>query len=315
MATQRTNITTPVGRLVMGSAYKANDKDFDGKPLTVKTGPNAGQLRSNYFLAIAIKKAGESHWSQTPWGQAILTVGHASFPQAYQSPTFAWKIEDGDSQIPNKRGRKPCENEGWRGHWILKFSGGFAPKVYRNENGAFVQVLEENYIKPGYYVQINGTIDGNGNQNNPGIYLNHSMVCFSAYGPEIIFGPDVNEAGFGQSPLPTGASLTPPAATIPMPAVAAATLPSAPAAIPAPIASVPVTPNPAFLQVPATPIVSAAATMTVPVVPAPPTVPAVPTSPSSGPQMTAKAGGNSYQAFIAAGWTDAKLIAEGYMQL
>lgn len=316
----RTNITTPVGRIVAGNLYTPNTKDFDGKPLVVKTGANIGQARSDFFFAIAIKKEAEQHWAQTAWGAEIWRVGHTAFPQAAQSPTFAWKIDDGDSQVPNKRGKKPCDNEGWRGHWILKFSGGFAPKVYREEaGGGYVQLTESDYVKPGHFVQVLCTVDGNGNQNNPGVYLNHSMVCFRAFGPEISFGPNVNEAGFGAAPLPAGATLTPPASAIPMPAAAAA-LPSAPAAIPAPIASIPVTPNPQFLQVPATGVPAATLPSPIAAVPSPvPAVPVVPTmpvpiaSPSSGPKMTAKAEGSSYQAFISAGWTDANLIANGYM--
>ena len=130
---QRVNITSPVGRIVMGSLYDPSTTDAEGKPLVVKTGPNAGQPRVNYFFALAIPKGAEPHWAHTPWGQQIWNVGNQAFPNAAQSPAFAWKIEDGDSQIPNKKGRKPCDNEGWRGHWILKFSGGFAPKVYQQE--------------------------------------------------------------------------------------------------------------------------------------------------------------------------------------
>ena len=126
---QKVNITSPVGRIVMGSLYDPSTTDAEGKPLVVKTGPNAGKPRVNYFFALAIPKGAEPHWAHTPWGQQIWNVGNQAFPNAAQSPAFTWKIEDGDSQIPNKKGRKPIDNEGWRGHWILKFSGGFAPKV------------------------------------------------------------------------------------------------------------------------------------------------------------------------------------------
>lgn len=315
---QRTSITTPVGRIVMGSLYKPGTTDAEGKPLVVKNGPNAGQPRTNYFFALAIPKGTERHWAETPWGAEIWKVGHTAFPNAAQSHSFAWKIEDGDSTIPNKRGRKPVENEGWAGHWILKFSGGFAPKVYRSENGGFVQETQVDSIKPGYFVQVNGTVDGNGSQTQPGIYLNHSMVCLSGYGAEISFGPDVNEAGFGQSPLPAGASLTPPASSIPLPATGAiagastvAGIPPAPA-VTSSVATappIPVTPNPAFLQVsavPALPTTSAPVTA----VPAPPSPTAI-ASPSKA--MTAKAAGASYESFIAGGWTEANMVAQGYM--
>lgn len=296
MASQRVDIKPPqlpIGRIVLGSLYTPNVKDAEGKPLVVKNGPNVGQARTNFFFALAIPKGSEQHWAQTAWGAVIWGVGHTAFPQAAQSPTFAWKIEDGDSVVPNKRGRKPCDNEGWKGHWVLKFSGGFAPKVYRQDGTDLVQEMTEGFIKAGYFVEVAGTVDGNGSQSQPGIYLNHSMVCFRAYGPEITFGPDVKEAGFGVAALPAGASATPPPSAIPMPAAGAS-------------APIPVVPNPGFLQVP----IPSASTPAVPV-----PVPPVPASPSSGPQMTAKANGGTYKQFIDAGWTDANLIAQGYMTI
>lgn len=304
---QKVNITSPVGRIVMGSLYDPNTTDAEGKPLVVKTGPNAGQPRVNYFFALAIpKNPGETHWAQTAWGQQIWNVGNQAFPNIAQSPAFAWKIEDGDSQIPNKKGRKPCENEGWKNHWILKFSGGFAPKVYQQEGAGYVQAMQKDFVKPGYFVEVAFSVEGNGSQSQPGVYLNHSMVCFRAYGQEIQFGPDVSSAGFGAAPLPAGASMTPPAGAIPMPSAPAAVAPAVPA-IPAPTAApIPVTPNPAFVQVP--PPVAAAAPVAM-------GVPNVPVAPPAAPahQMTPAANGIAYEAYIAQGWTDAQLIQNGLM--
>ena len=321
---QKVNITSPVGRIVMGSLYDPSTTDAEGKPLVVKTGPNAGQPRVNYFFALAIPKGAEPHWAHTPWGQKIWSVGNQAFPNAAQSPTFAWKIEDGDSQIPNKKGRKPCDNEGWPGHWVVKFSGGFAPKVYQQEGAGYVQVMQKDFCKPGYFVEVAFSVEGNGSQSQPGVYLNHSMICFRAYGQEITYGPDVASAGFGQAPLPAGASMTPPAGAIPMPS-APGVVPGAPAAyapppvpgavpgvpqapgvapaplshagsVPMPSAPVPVTPNPGFVQVPP------------PAPMAPPPAPAAPVR-----QMTAAANGVTYEAYVAAGWSDAQLVQNGLM--
>ena len=316
---QKVNITSPVGRIVMGSLYDPCTTDAEGKPLVVKTGPNAGQPRVNYFFALAITKGAEPHWSHTPWGQQIWNVGNQAFPNAVQSPAFAWKIEDGDSQIPNKNGRKPCENEGWRGHWILKFSGGFTPKVYQQEGAGYVQVMQKDFCKPGYFVEVAFSVDGNGSQSQPGVYINHSMVCFRAYGPEISFGPDVASAGFGQSALPVGASMTPPAGAIPMPhaPAAAPALPGAPVGyapppVPAGIPQIPgVAPAPlpqgGFAPMPSGPVPDA---------PAP-----IPVMPNTGfvqvpppvRQMTATAQGIPYESYIAQGWTDALLVQHGMM--
>ena len=311
---QRVNITSPVGRIVMGSLYDPSTTDAEGKPLVVKTGPNAGQPRVNYFFALAIPKGTEPHWAHTAWGQQIWAVGNQAFPNAAQSPAFAWKIEDGDSQIPNKRGRKPCENEGWPGHWVLKFSGGFAPKIYEQQNGGYVLLTEPGRVKPGYFAEVALSVEGNGSQSQPGVYLNHSMVCFRAYGQEIVFGPDVASAGFGQSALPAGASATPLPGTAPMPQAPAAAptmplppgLPQVPGVAPAPLpqggfapmpsapapgapAPIPVTPNPGFVQVP-------------------PPAPAAPVR-----QMTAAAQGIPYESYVAQGWTDAQLVQNGLM--
>lgn len=318
---QRVNITSPVGRIVMGSLYDPSTTDAEGKPLVVKTGPNAGQPRVNYFFALAIPKGSEPHWAHTPWGQQIWAVGNQAFPNAAQSPAFAWKIEDGDSQIPNKKGRKPCDNEGWRGHWILKFSGGFAPKVYQQEGAGYVQIMQKDFVKPGFFVEVAFGVEGNGSQSQPGVYLNHSMVCFRAYGQEIVFGPDVASAGFGQSALPAGASATPLPGTAPMPQAPAAapTLPGAPAGYAAPLphagsvptpsapvpgapAPIPVMPNTGFVQMPPPVPQAPAAPM------APPPAPAAPVR-----QMTAAANGVTYEAYVAAGWSDAQLVQNGLM--
>jgi hypothetical protein len=65
-------------------------------------------------------------------------------------------------------------------------------------------------LSAGYYVRVSGTVEGNANAQRPGIYVNLDMVELSAYGPEIVSGPDAGEA-FGAAPtaLPAGASPTP----------------------------------------------------------------------------------------------------------
>lgn len=277
------NITSPVGRVVMGNLYKANDKDADGKPLVVKSGPNAGQARIQYFFALAIpKNPGETHWAQTAWGKQIWAVGNQAFPNAAQSPAFAWKIEDGDSAIPNKKGRKPCETEGCPGNWIIKFSSSFAPKIYRVEGSGYVPETTVDFVKPGYFVEVNFTVDGNASQQQPGVYVNPSIVMFRAYGPEIISGPDVTACGFG-APLPPGAS------AVPLASVDNGFSTPAPVILGPP--TIPVIPNVAFAGIVAPP----------------------PPPPAPVRQLTALAQGATYEQLIANNWTDELLIAQGLM--
>lgn len=279
------NITSPVGRLIQGSLYKPQTTDDNGQPLVYKSGSMAGQPRSNYFFALAIPKGQEQHWSQTPWGQQIWNEGHAAGAQFVNLPGFAWKIIDGDSTLPDQKGKRWCDKENFPGHWVIRFGGSYAPKIYGMENGGFVLHQEPDFIKPGYYVQVAFSCEFNGDSRRPGMYMNHSMVCLSGYGPEIVYGPDVNEAGFGKAPLPAGASAVP---------VGAASMP----AQAAPAAPANVTPNHAF-------VANAAAAPAAP--PAPPPAPAAPAR-----QMTAAATA-TYEQYLAAGWTDAQLIANGLM--
>lgn len=277
--------TTPVGRLVHGSLYKAQTTDHNNQPLVHKAGPNAGQPRQKFYFAIAIPKGQETHWSQTPWGQQIWNVGQAAYPGLANRPDFAWKMEDGDSQIPNLKNKKPCDNEGWPGNWIMKLSNGFAPRIYRQEGKTLVQETQENFVKPGSYVEVNLTVQGNNPSQTPGVYLNPAMVCFRAYGPEISFGPDVNEAGFGQAPLPAGASMTPLGSTLPPPSYGQQAIPPPQVQQASQQATTPpqppqVQPDHAFLQV---------------------------------KKMTLKAGAVPYEAFIAQGWNDEQLIQNGFM--
>jgi hypothetical protein len=288
MAKNIINITTPVGRFIGGSLYDPETTDYEGKPLTAK---DKVTPRVQYSIGIAIPKTpGVAHWGSEPWGAPIWALAHEAFRNGEtQRPDFAWKITDGDSTIPNKRGRKPCDREGYPGHWVLWFSGGYAPKAY-NADGS-QQILEKDAIKPGYYIQVFGSISDNQPSPSPGLYLNHTYVALSAYGEEITVGPDVSTAGFGAAPLPPGASTTPVAGAF-NPAPPVPNTPAAPTGTP---------------PVPGVPTVPAAPTPTIPVVPNA----AILTPPAR--TMTALANGATYEQLIANKWTDELLIANGLM--
>jgi hypothetical protein len=292
----KTDVLFPPGRLVQGSMTVGQTTDAENRPLLVKSGPNTGQPRVDYFFAVAIeKKAGEASWAQTPWGQIVYQLGVAAFPAGqHQLPTFAWKVKDGDSQIPNKKGKKPCDQEGYKGCWVVYFSSGFAPKTYDSKG---VQQIDPASIKLGHYVEVFGSVGGNDSQSQPGIFINHKLVAHAGFGPEISIGADASAVGFGGAALPVGATAAPVGA---LPGVSA--LPGAAAVLPgmaATPATVAVVPNPAILNAGG--------------VPKPPgaTIPAVPTAPLH--QMTAAAGGGTYEQFVAEGWTDALLIQNGFM--
>lgn len=300
------NLTTPVGRIVQGEMWKP-------KPVTdSKTNQpkfnSTGQPLIEHFFALAIpKQPGHTHWAQTEWGQKIWAEGNRAHPNFAPHPAFSWKIEDGDSQVPNKKNKKNCDRVGFPGNWILKMRSGFPPKGY-NADGTAALPVES--FKCGYFAQVNINVTGN-TGDSPGVYLNPIMVALAGYGEEIVSGPDVSEAGFGKgTQLPPGASTTPVGGFAPAaPGAPAYPTPSAPAApvygqpggapaAPYPPTGVPAAnpssppmapPNPAFLGVPP------------------------PAPPAPVRTMTAKANGASYEQLIAAGWNDALLIQHGMM--
>lgn len=281
MSNAAVNVTFPPGRMVWGSLYDPKTKDFEGRPLVYKTGADAGKPRNDYSFGVAIPKAGSAHWAETPWGKLIWQVGHTVSANAGQmGDNFAWKVVDGDSTVAGKRGR-PCDKPGYAGHWIVAFSSSFAPRVVNGVSGKFEALDQPGYINPGDYVQVAGNVKGNNSQGNPGILINHNVVCFSGYGERIHVGVDASQLGFATGPV-AGAQ----AAPVGVPSIPGSVAPTG--APPAPPAVV--QPNPSFV----------------------PPVPAAPAAPAR--VMTEKANGQTYEAFIAAGWTDAQLVQHGMMQ-
>lgn len=211
------DILTPVGRLVAGDVFKVNTTDAQGRPLTIKSGPNAGQPRTEYYFAVAIPKTDPTY--NTEVLAKLQAAAKAGFPTMFGAdgqcirPDFAWKIVDGDSNVPNQNNTIPSTKEGYPGHWVLSFKGGFAPKVYTKGGEAVITDPEQ--VKRGYYVRVYGSVAANGDMQKPGVYLNPNMVELVGYGDEINNGPD-GAAVFGGAPaanLPAGASATPLAGT------------------------------------------------------------------------------------------------------
>ena len=208
------NLLTPVGRLISGSVKEARKEDSEGRLLVYKTGSNAGQPREEYGIGIAVPKT-QQDWKLEPWVAPLLQAAQRDFPHLFTAPgqlanesqPFAWKIKDGDSQVPNTRGNKPCDMEGAAGNWIIWMNNGFAPKLYKwdTQSNSAVTLAPGEEIKRGYYVEAYGSVSGNNSQGNQsGIYINLLMVCLRGYGDEIVSGPSVEQVGFGGGSMPVG---------------------------------------------------------------------------------------------------------------
>ena len=263
-------LTTPVGRMIGGSLYKMYPvKDNNGNPRM----KNDGTPMEAMSFGVAIPKGPEQHWNETVWGKQIYDAAVAAWPNGEtQQPAFSWKITDGDSQIPNKSMKKPCDQAGYPGNWVVWFNQMWFPTIC-DATGAKV-LTEPNAIMPGYFVQVMMEFTSNNAKpgNTAGMYLNPKAVALTAYGEVIDTqgSVDVSTAGFGGQALPTGASLTP-VGGMPVPAAppVAGTMP-------------PVNPTAPPVQAPPAPDFAAG----------PPPV-----------QMTPLAGGQTWEAMLAAGWT------------
>jgi hypothetical protein len=285
-----TEILTPVGRLVQGSVH---DLEPVTDPITKQPKfDKTGKPRNQCFFSIAVPKT-QADWKQEPWGQTITQVALGAFPNGQtMQATFAWKVVDGDSTIPDKANKRPCDRQGFPGNWVLKFSGGYLPQLVTANGTAPLPAGQK--IELGDYIQVAGKVAGNGSHQSPGVYLNPNAVAFTGYGERIAYERDFSQVGFGQDPVPAGVMATPPAGMTVAPALPQPTPATAAAAYSAPVAfgGAPVPPNPAILQAP----------LAAPVAPAAPVA----------KQMTAKATG-PYEAYIAQGWTDALLVQHGLM--
>lgn len=284
-AKQIVEFVTPVGRLVGGSPFEARTEDFDGAKLVDKE----GKPYVEYTISVAIAKSDPKF---PAFWQILSTEARRGWPQQFDAngqcinPGFAWKMTDGDSQLPNKKGNKPCDREGYPGHYVFHFTTRLAPKCYHvGKETAGMEITDPNAIKRGYYVDVYGTVAANDSSAkgamNPGIYLNPRFVRLVHLGEEIISGPDAKSAfaNAANPSLPPGAVTV--AATVSTPAAA---VPGAAAAPAVPGAAIP-PPAHDFLK------------------------PKVKT-------MTAKAAGATYEQFMAAGgWTDQMMIDQGYMTL
>lgn len=299
---------TGTGILVSGDPFRANTTGFQG--VALKDG------REEYFCAVAFPKdqpaATRFDELYALMQQEAAKHKYAASYQATQWVGFHWKMEDGDAP---QNVAKP----GWKGCWVIKFKNGFQPQVFDVDQSAVpspyndtigpdgkkVQQLKGAHTFPcGHYVRVLCSIKCNDSAPpQSGIYINFHMIQRVGYGTPIVSGPDytsiLNQAPAaaltGMSTMPVGGSAPAMGAQPGMPPAAGA-MPGLPGATPA---------------APATPGAGLP-----PAAPAPAAAPAVPPAAPvvEGPQSRMIATDYTYDQYIASGWTEEALVANGKMQ-
>lgn len=200
------------GRLVGGHPMTQRTVIDDKTKLPRTQSDGVTPLMQSY-IGVAIAKTPGVDWKQTDWGQAMYQAAVAGWPNGeYNSPTFAWKVTDGDSAVPNTSGNKPCDREGYPGHWVVNCQTSIPIKCYHvGKYDPTQQIQNTNEIKPGDYCRVQLNVVANTPSKSPGIYVNPSLFELSRAGVEIILsgGPSAAEAfGGTQAQLPPNAQVS-----------------------------------------------------------------------------------------------------------
>lgn len=205
---------SPVGRLVQGHPMEGQTKDSKGVPYTIKTGQNAGQPTTKYFVALAIPK------NSPEWPEFYAKLDQAArsgYPQFFQGPVGAdgrptcshprmtYKVSDGDGIDSN--GKPNNQKPGWAGCWVVKFASNFKPRSFNyGKYDPTQEITDPNAIKRGWWCRVGGTIEANIGSDVPGVYVNLGMFeLTSTQGDIIVSGPDASEVFSRAAPaLPPG---------------------------------------------------------------------------------------------------------------
>ena len=217
------------GRIVAGHPMKDQNRYDDNGVKIVKDGKEVTQR----YISLAIPKNGSTDWKQTEWGRVFYSEG-TNPVSGYkngedQHPSFSWKITDGDSTIPNKRGKKPCDQQGQPGNWIVSIATELPYGCYHVGKYDPIQAIQNpDEITCGDNVRVlvdvkpNRRKDGSAAK-TPGIYVNPRLLELSSKGEPIVTeasGPSASAVFGGGAPAPVAPTPTPaaPAPATPPPA-------------------------------------------------------------------------------------------------
>ncbi|MCC3717011.1 hypothetical protein LLE78_12735, partial [Staphylococcus haemolyticus] len=171
-----------VARLIHGHPLKQNVRT-DGVTKQPVLGKD-GQPIKEIYIGIAIPKTGEADWKDTEWGRQIvmaaLDAENGYDAATTRRPDFSWKVIDGDSDIPNKAGHAPNEDESKRGHWVLHLNTRIPYNCYHvGKYNPLDAIQDANAIKLGDYVRVNIVAKGSKPSKTPGVYLNPNLLELS----------------------------------------------------------------------------------------------------------------------------------------
>ena len=209
MAEIKYPIASPIGRIVEGDAWTAQEKDMDGQVRVIKNGPNAGKPNPQYYIGLAVPKLvnGAANPDFNSFYAFIDQVARGGWPNLFPNggacvvQDFAWKIRDGDGFIRKGKnaGKSYAEKPGFAGHWIISFASSFAPEVIvETSPGVYAAITDKELVKRGYYVRVGASVSSNGSTQTPGLYLNLEKIELKGKGEVIQAGLSAAQVFGGQ---------------------------------------------------------------------------------------------------------------------
>ena len=236
------NLMLPEGRIVTGHPMKAFGRVNDKTKQAVID--KDGKQYMDYNFGVAIPKVAGQDWKQSEWGaQIVAEAQHPVYGWAngeINSPVFSWKVVDGDSNIPNRKGNKNCDKEGFPGHWVVFFSTIIPFPCYHNGHYQPHECIQNaDAIKRGDYVRTYVSVKANKPSETPGVYINPIMVSLDRVGEPMASSAPVHDAAAifgGGVAAPTAPAAQPATAPVaPAPVVPAHDLVTPPPVAPAPV--------------------------------------------------------------------------------
>ena len=162
-------------------------------------------VRTSAYIGVAVPKGSEPDFKLTEFGKVFLAEAQIGWKNGqWQHPTFAWKVTDGDSTIPNKKGKIPNQREGYAGHWVIHCSTEIPVKCYHvGKYDPTQQIQNKDEIKTGDYCRVLLTVKPNDSDQSPGLYVNPTLFELSRAGQQIVTGdgPDAATAFGGSAPV------------------------------------------------------------------------------------------------------------------
>jgi len=165
------NLISPVGRIVQGDLFEGSTNGYQNKPYGLR---QDGSAIKKWFIALAIEKTNPDLGK---FMQTLLGLAAQAWPtfrgNHLDNNAFKSKIADGDAtDDPNMKG---CV--------IFKMESQYPPTIFAPDCQRVITNPEE--VKRGYYIQVAGTYQTNGDNQKPGMKFWLQKVLFKYAGEEI----------------------------------------------------------------------------------------------------------------------------------